>query len=128
MIVVIDNYDSFTYNLVHYLGELGARVRVHRNDKISVDDVIDTATGGIVLSPGPRTPNEAGICLDLVRAAAERRVPLIGVCLGLQSIGQAFGGKVVSAPALLHGDRQGRQDVCAGRRRDRRRLGARARA
>jgi len=103
MIVVIDNYDSFTYNLVHFLGELGARVRVHRNDKISVDDVIDTATGGIVLSPGPCTPNEAGICLDLVLAAAERRVPLFGVCLGLQSIGQAFGGKVVRAPALLHG-------------------------
>ena len=103
MIVLIDNYDSFTYNLVHYLGELGARVRVHRNDKISVDEVVDTATGGIVLSPGPCTPNEAGICLDLVAAAAARQVPLFGVCLGLQSIGQAFGGKVVRAPALLHG-------------------------
>jgi anthranilate synthase component 2 len=103
MIVVIDNYDSFTYNLVHYLGELGARVKVHRNDKISVSDALEMATGGVVLSPGPCTPNEAGICLDLVKAAAERRVPLFGVCLGLQSIGQALGGKVVRAPALLHG-------------------------
>jgi anthranilate synthase component II len=103
MIVVIDNYDSFTYNLVHYLGELGARVRVHRNDKIAVDEALDMATSGVVLSPGPCTPNEAGICLDLVRAAAERRVPLFGVCLGLQSIGQTFGGKVVRAPVLLHG-------------------------
>jgi len=103
MLVVIDNYDSFTYNLVHYLGELGAEIRVHRNDKIGVDQALDEAAGGIVLSPGPCTPNEAGICLDLITAAAERRVPLFGVCLGLQAIGQAFGGKVVRAPALLHG-------------------------
>lgn len=103
MLVVIDNYDSFTYNLVHYLGELGARVRVHRNDKISVADALELATGGIVLSPGPCTPNEAGICLDLVTAAAKRRTPVFGVCLGLQSIGQAFGGKVVRAGVLMHG-------------------------
>lgn len=102
MIVLIDNYDSFTWNLVHYLGELGARVRVHRNDKIAVDDVIAAEPTGIVLSPGPCTPNEAGICLDLIKAAAGQ-VPILGVCLGHQSIGQAYGGTVVRAPILMHG-------------------------
>lgn len=103
MIVVIDNYDSFTYNLVHYLGELGARLRVHRNDKIGIEQALGEDTEAIVLSPGPCTPDEAGICLDLVPAAAERGVPLFGVCLGMQAIGQAFGGRVVRADRLMHG-------------------------
>ena len=102
MIVLIDNYDSFTFNLVHYLGELGSDVVVHRNNKISVREVIDADPDAIVLSPGPCTPNEAGICLDLVEEAAPK-IPMFGVCLGLQSIGQAFGGKVVRAPAPVHG-------------------------
>ena len=102
MIVLIDNYDSFTFNLVHYLGELGAEVVVHRNDKVSADDVVAAAPDAIVLSPGPCTPNEAGICLDLVEKAAPT-IPLFGVCLGLQSIGQAFGGNVVRAPLPVHG-------------------------
>src|SRR5690348_6583106 len=102
MIVLIDNYDSFTFNLVHYLGELGAEVVVHRNNKISTDAVIAADPDAIVLSPGPCTPNEAGICLDLVERAAPT-IPLFGVCLGLQSIGQAFGGKVVRAPVPVHG-------------------------
>jgi anthranilate synthase component II len=102
MIVLIDNYDSFAFNLVHYLGELGAEVVVHRNDKVSVGDVIATKPDAIVLSPGPCTPNEAGICLDLVEKTAPT-IPLFGVCLGLQSIGQAFGGKVVRAPVPVHG-------------------------
>lgn len=102
MILLIDNYDSFTYNLVHFLGELGAEVEVYRNDKISVRDVLAKNPTGIVLSPGPCTPNEAGICLDLVTAAAGK-VPLFGVCLGHQSIAQAFGGKVVRADTLMHG-------------------------
>jgi anthranilate synthase component 2 len=102
MIVLIDNYDSFTFNLVHYLGELGAEVVVHRNDKVSADEVIGADPDAIVLSPGPCTPNEAGICLDLVEKAGPM-IPLFGVCLGLQSIGQAFGGNVVRAPAPVHG-------------------------
>ena len=102
MIVLIDNYDSFTFNLFHYLGSLGADVVVHRNDKISSADVIAAQPDAIVLSPGPCTPNEAGICLDLVEEAAPK-IPLFGVCLGLQSIGQAFGGQVVRAPAPVHG-------------------------
>ncbi len=102
MIVLIDNYDSFTFNLVHYFGELGAEVAVHRNDKVSVDDVIGADPDAIVLSPGPCTPNQAGICLDLV-AKASAAIPMFGVCLGLQSIGQAFGGNVVRAPAPVHG-------------------------
>jgi anthranilate synthase component 2 len=102
MIVLIDNYDSFTFNLVHYLGELGAEVAVHRNDKVSADEVIGADPDAIVLSPGPCTPNEAGICLDLVEKAAPA-IPLFGVCLGLQSIGQAFGGHVVRAPSPVHG-------------------------
>jgi anthranilate synthase component 2 len=101
MIVLIDNYDSFTFNLFHYLGGLGADVVVHRNDKISVGDVIATEPDAIVLSPGPCTPNEAGICLDLI-AKASATIPILGVCLGHQAIGQAFGGKVVRATPL-HG-------------------------
>jgi anthranilate synthase component II len=102
MIVLIDNYDSFTFNLVHYFGELGAEVVVHRNDKISVDHVVAAEPDAIVLSPGPCTPNQAGICLDLVEKAAPT-IPLFGVCLGLQSIGQAFGGNIVRAPVPVHG-------------------------
>jgi anthranilate synthase component II len=102
MIVLIDNYDSFTFNLVHYLGELGADVVVHRNDKASSADVIAAEPEAIVLSPGPCTPNEAGICLDLIARAAQT-IPILGVCLGHQAIGQAFGGKVVRAPVPVHG-------------------------
>jgi anthranilate synthase component II len=102
MIVLIDNYDSFTFNLVHYLGGLGAEVVVHRNDKVTAADVIGAQPEAIVLSPGPCTPNEAGICLDLVAKAAPT-VPILGVCLGHQAIGQAFGGKVVRAPQMVHG-------------------------
>ena len=101
MIVLIDNYDSFTFNLFHYLGGLGADVVVHRNDKISVADVMATEPDAIVLSPGPCTPNEAGICLDLI-AKASATIPILGVCLGHQAIGQAFGGKVTRATPL-HG-------------------------
>jgi anthranilate synthase/aminodeoxychorismate synthase-like glutamine amidotransferase len=103
MLLLIDNYDSFTYNLVHFLGDLGARCVVHRNDQISVDEALALETAGIVLSPGPCTPNEAGICLDLIKAAARVQVPVLGVCLGHQAIGQAFGGKVVRAPVPMHG-------------------------
>jgi len=102
MIVLIDNYDSFTFNLVHYFGGLGADVVVHRNDKISSEAVLAMQPEAIVLSPGPCTPNEAGICLDLI-GKAKGDVPLLGVCLGHQAIGQAFGGKVVRAPAPIHG-------------------------
>jgi anthranilate synthase component 2 len=102
MLVLIDNYDSFTYNLVHFLGELGAPCEVHRNDKIGVADVIARAPKGIVLSPGPCTPNEAGICLDLI-AKAGASIPILGVCLGHQAIGQVYGGKVVRAPVPMHG-------------------------
>jgi anthranilate synthase component 2 len=102
MIVLIDNYDSFTFNLVHYLGALGAEVVVHRNDKIASAEVIATDPDAIVLSPGPCTPDDAGICLDLIAMAAPR-VPIFGVCLGHQAIGQAFGGKVVRAPLPVHG-------------------------
>ena len=102
MIVLIDNYDSFAFNLVHYLGELGADVVVHRNDKVSTDAVVDADPDAIVLSPGPCTPNEAGICLDLVNRASST-IPIFGVCLGHQTIGQAFGGAVVRGPVPVHG-------------------------
>jgi anthranilate synthase component 2 len=101
-VTLIDNYDSFTFNLVHFLGELGAEVSVWRNDARSVEETMADEPEAIVLSPGPCTPNEAGICLDLVRAAAPR-TPLLGVCLGHQAIGQAFGGQVVRAPLPMHG-------------------------
>jgi anthranilate synthase component 2 len=102
MIVLIDNYDSFTFNLVHYLGGLGAEVSVWRNDKTTTDAVLSADPDAIVLSPGPCTPNEAGICLDLIKKAAGT-VPILGVCLGHQAIGQAFGGQVVRAPLPVHG-------------------------
>jgi len=101
-VTLIDNYDSFTFNLVHYIGELGAEVSVWRNDAISVDDALAARPDAIVLSPGPCTPNEAGICLDLIRAASGT-MPILGVCLGHQAIGQAFGGAVKRAPAPMHG-------------------------
>ncbi len=103
MILLIDNYDSFTWNLVHYLGELGAEVRVERNDALDVAAAMAMGAQAIVLSPGPCTPSEAGICVDLVRAAEAAGLPLLGVCLGHQSIGQAFGGKVVRAGEIVHG-------------------------
>lgn len=102
MLVLIDNYDSFTYNLVHYLGELGADCDVHRNDVMSADEVLELQPKAIVLSPGPCTPNEAGICLDLVKKAGAK-IPILGVCLGHQSIGQAYGGTVKRAPVPMHG-------------------------
>ncbi len=101
-VTLIDNYDSFTWNLVHYLGSLGADVTVRRNDEVSVAGVLESRPDAIVLSPGPCTPREAGICLDLIHAAA-RDVPLFGVCLGHQAIGEAFGGEVVRAPLPVHG-------------------------
>jgi len=102
MIVLIDNYDSFTFNLFHYLGGLGANVVVYRNDKISADAVLESNPEAIVLSPGPCTPNEAGICLELIEKASAT-IPVLGVCLGHQVVGQAFGGRIVRAPKLMHG-------------------------
>jgi anthranilate synthase/aminodeoxychorismate synthase-like glutamine amidotransferase len=102
MILLIDNYDSFTFNLYHFLGDVGAQCEVWRNDKLSVQDALAMQPEAIVLSPGPCTPTEAGICLDLITAAAGK-VPLLGVCLGHQAIGQAFGGKVIRAPEPMHG-------------------------
>jgi anthranilate synthase component 2 len=101
-VTLIDNYDSFTFNLVHYLGELGAEVDVHRNDKVSVAEVIAARPDAIVISPGPCTPHEAGICLDLIREASAD-IPIFGVCLGHQAIGEVFGGDVVRAPIPVHG-------------------------
>jgi anthranilate synthase component 2 len=101
MFLLIDNYDSFTYNLWHYLGELGAEVVVRRNDQIAVEAALAMRPQGIVISPGPSDPDHAGICLELVRRAGD--IPLLGVCLGHQAIGQAFGGKVVRAPVPMHG-------------------------
>jgi len=101
-ILLIDNYDSFTYNLFHYLGELGADVRVVRNDEISAAEALGMKPEGIVLSPGPCTPNEAGICLDVIKQA-NGAMPILGVCLGHQAIGQVYGGKVVRAPEPMHG-------------------------
>jgi anthranilate synthase/aminodeoxychorismate synthase-like glutamine amidotransferase len=103
MILLIDNYDSFTFNLYHFLGDLGAVMEVRRNDALTVEEALALRPEAIVLSPGPCTPNEAGICLDLIAAAAARRLPMLGVCLGHQAIGQAFGAKVVRAPAPVHG-------------------------
>ncbi len=103
MLLLIDNYDSFTWNLVHYLGELGSDVKVIRNDALSVAAAMALAPAAILLSPGPCDPDRAGICLDLTRAAADARTPLIGVCLGHQAIGQAFGGKIVRADKIMHG-------------------------
>jgi anthranilate synthase/aminodeoxychorismate synthase-like glutamine amidotransferase len=102
MIVMIDNYDSFTYNLVQYLGEMGQELRVYRNDEVSVEEVADAGADHLIVSPGPCTPNEAGVSVPLIRALAGR-VPILGVCLGHQSIGQAFGGEVVRAGRLMHG-------------------------
>ena len=102
MILVIDNYDSFTFNLVHYLMELGAEVRVERNDALSASEAVASGAKGILISPGPCTPNEAGVSLDLVAACADVRLPLLGVCLGHQAIGQHFGGRVVRG-GLMHG-------------------------
>ena len=103
MLLLIDNYDSFTYNLVHYLGELGAEVVVKRNDALDVQEAMALRPAGIVLSPGPCDPSQAGICLALTQAAAETGTPLMGVCLGHQTIGEAFGGKVVRAGEIVHG-------------------------
>jgi anthranilate synthase component II len=103
MLLVIDNYDSFTYNLVQYAGELGAGPVVHRNDAISVEGALDLDPAAIVISPGPCTPREAGISVPLVRAAAAAGIPLLGVCLGHQAIGEAFGGEVIRADRLMHG-------------------------
>ena len=102
MLLLIDNYDSFTYNLVHYLGELGAESVVVRNDKITVEEALAKKPKAIVLSPGPCTPNEAGVCLELIKKAGPT-IPLLGVCLGHQSIGQSYGGKVIRAPEPMHG-------------------------
>ena len=102
MILVIDNYDSFTFNLVHYLMELGAKVRVERNDAMSASEALASGARGILISPGPCTPNEAGVSLDLVAACADASLPLLGVCLGHQAIGQHFGGRVVRG-GLMHG-------------------------
>ena len=102
MLLVIDNYDSFTYNLVHYAQELGAKTHIVRNDDISVDQALELGAKAVLLSPGPCTPNEAGICLDLIKEAPVD-LPILGICLGQQSIGQAFGGKVIRAKEIMHG-------------------------
>jgi anthranilate synthase component 2 len=103
MFLLIDNYDSFTYNLVHFLGEIGVDAEVRRNDALTADEALDLGAEAIVLSPGPCDPDRAGICLDVVARAADRQVPLLGVCLGHQAVGQAFGGRVVRAPEPMHG-------------------------
>jgi anthranilate synthase component II len=113
MILLIDNYDSFTFNLVHYFGELGAGARVYRNDRTTVDAVRAADPDAVVLSPGPCTPSEAGICLDLIAAIADK-IPILGVCLGHQAIGQAFGAKIVRAPAPVHGKLSTIRHDCAG--------------
>lgn len=101
-LILVDNYDSFTYNLLHYLGELGAEVTVIRNDVTSADDILGKQVDGIVISPGPGTPDDAGICVELITEGA-RKLPMFGVCLGHQSLGQAFGGNVIRAPYPMHG-------------------------
>ncbi len=103
VLLLIDNYDSFTYNLVHYFGELGADVVVHRNDALDVQQAMALKPAGIVLSPGPRAPADAGICLAMVHAAAESKTPLMGVCLGHQAIGEAFGGQITRCHDIVHG-------------------------
>ncbi|MGG7568600.1 anthranilate synthase component II [Rhodovulum sp. DZ06] len=103
MLLLIDNYDSFTYNLVHYFGELGADVVVRRNDALTADEAVAMAPRAIVLSPGPCTPDDAGICLETVKKASSAGIPLFGVCLGHQAIGQAFGGEIVRCPEIVHG-------------------------
>ncbi len=103
MLLLIDNYDSFTYNLVHYLGELGAEMVIRRNDALDVQEAMAMNPAGILLSPGPCDPDQAGICLALTEAAAETKTPLMGVCLGHQTIGQVFGGKVVRCHEIVHG-------------------------
>jgi anthranilate synthase component 2 len=103
MLLLIDNYDSFTYNLVHYLGSLGTEIEIRRNDAIDVQDAMAMKPSGILLSPGPCDPDQAGICLALTKAAAETRTPLMGVCLGHQTIGQAFGGKIQRCHEIVHG-------------------------
>lgn len=103
MLLLIDNYDSFTYNLAHYLGELGAEVDVRRNDTLTAKEAMALKPSHIVLSPGPGRPEDGGICIDLIKLAAETKTPLLGVCLGHQGIGHAFGGKVVRAPVPMHG-------------------------
>jgi anthranilate synthase component 2 len=103
MLIMIDNYDSFTWNLVQYLGDLGEEARVIRNDKATVPEILSLSPGSIIISPGPGDPDHAGICLQLIKAAAEHKIPLLGVCLGHQAIGQAFGGKVIRAPQPMHG-------------------------
>lgn len=103
MITLIDNYDSFTYNLVQYLGDLDVQVRVYRNDEITAEAVFEEPLDGVLLSPGPSDPDHAGICLNVIELAAQKQLPLFGVCLGHQSIAQSFGGKVIRAPAPLHG-------------------------
>ena len=102
MILLLDNYDSFTYNLAQYLGELGCQVEVHRNDKIAVEDIVRRKPQKIVISPGPCTPQEAGICVELIQKLAGK-IPILGVCLGHQAIGAAFGGRIIRAPKLFHG-------------------------
>jgi anthranilate synthase component 2/anthranilate synthase/phosphoribosyltransferase len=118
MILIIDNYDSFTFNLVHFFGDLGATCEVRRNDTLTPYEAVAMRPDAIVLSPGPCTPNEAGICLELVSVAAEKKIPLLGVCLGHQAIGQAFGGDVIRAPVPVHGKtseiRHRNTDIFAG--------------
>ena len=101
MIVLIDNYDSFTYNVFHYLSEIGSTVKVYRNDKITIDQILDMKPQGIVISPGPKTPNDAGICLNLIKK--QLSIPILGICLGHQSIGQAYGGKIIKCKEIMHG-------------------------
>ena len=104
MLLIIDNYDSFTYNLYHYFGELGYKANVYRNDEIAVDQIIELKPKGIVISPGPCGPDKAGISIELVKAVAHhQQIPLLGVCLGHQAIGAAFGAKIISAPEIMHG-------------------------
>ena len=102
MILIIDNYDSFTYNIYHYFGEIGAELNVYRNDKININEIIKLNPKAIVLSPGPCTPNEAGICIDIVKKL-HRKFPILGICLGHQSIGQSFGGNIVQCSEIIHG-------------------------